>query len=122
MSRNFKENLKYLSIGAVAGMINGFFGAGAGLVLVPLMTYVGKLDSKKSHATTLACVLFMCVSGSVIYFVNKVIDYKLILICVIGSVIGALVGSKLLKNLKNNIIDLIFAIALICAGICMIIF
>ena len=32
---------------------------------------VGKDDSKKSHATTLACVLVMCVASSVIYFLKN---------------------------------------------------
>ena len=116
------KNIKFIVCGIIAGVINGFFGAGAGLILVPLMSGVGKLDSKKSHATTLSCVLTMCICGSFVYFFNNVIDYKLTIFCIVGSVIGSLIGTKLLKNLKNNIIDLIFSIALIGAGICMILF
>ena len=114
--------LKLFGVGTVAGFINGFFGAGGGLLLVPMIAYAEKADSKTAHTTTLGCVLFMCVASSIIYFIKKEFDYKLILVCVIGSVIGSLIGTKLLKKLKNNIIDLVFAIVLVIAGVCMIIF
>ena len=70
----------------------------------------------------LACVLFMCVSSSVFYFIKNEVDFKLVLVCGVGSVIGSLVGTKLLKKLKNNVIDLIFSVVLIVAGVCMIVF
>lgn len=114
--------LKLVGVGVLSGLINGFFGAGAGLLLVPLITYVKKDESKMAHATTLVCVMFMCVASSIIYYVKKQIDYKLILVCGIGSLIGSLIGTKLLKKLKNNIIDLVFSCVLVIAGICMIIF
>ncbi|MBR7172358.1 MAG: sulfite exporter TauE/SafE family protein [Clostridia bacterium] len=118
----FFDILKLVGVGVVSGIINGFFGAGGGLLLVPLISFVQKDNSKKAHATTLVCVMFMCIASSVIYFLKKQIDYKLVLVCGIGSLIGSLVGTKLLKNLKNNIIDLVFSGVLILAGVCMIIF
>lgn len=118
----FLDILKLVGVGIVAGFINGFFGAGGGLLLVPMISFVQKDDSKTAHATTLACVLFMCITSSVIYFVKNELDYKLILVCLIGSLIGSFVGTKLLKKLKNNIINLIFSVVLVVAGVCMIIF
>lgn len=118
----FLDILKLVGVGIVAGFINGFFGAGGGLLLVPMISFVQKDDSKTAHATTLACVLFMCIASSVIYFVKNELDYKLILVCLIGSLIGSFVGTKLLKKLKNNVIDLIFSVVLVVAGVCMIIF
>ena len=114
--------LLLVGVGLFAGFINGFFGAGGGLLLVPMITFVAKDDSKKAHATTLACVMFMCLASSIIYLVKKQLNFKLILVCLIGSLIGALIGTKLLKNLKNNIIDLVFSLVLVVAGVCMIIF
>lgn len=122
-----EKNLKILSIvklvlvGIVAGFINGFFGAGGGLLLVPMIHYFCKQDSKVAHATTLVCVMFMCVSSSVLYIVKKQVDYTLFLCCSVGSVIGSLVGVKLLKKLKNSIIDLVFSFVLIAAGVLMIV-
>ena len=118
----FFDILKIVGIGIVSGLINGFFGAGGGLLLVPMISFVEKDDSKIAHATTLACVLFMCIASSVVYFIKGQIDYKLILVCGIGSLIGSLIGTKLLKKLKNNIIDLVFSVVLMIAGVFMILF
>ena len=64
-NKNF-EILKLLLVGAVAGFVNGFFGAGGGLLIVPMLSLICGLDSKVAHATTLASVLLMCVSSSVV--------------------------------------------------------
>lgn len=125
MKQKTKSILKIfelIGVGIVAGFINGFFGAGGGLLLVPMIAYAGKDDAKTAHATTLMCVLFMCISSSVFYFIKKQLDFKLIILCGIGSIIGSLIGTKLLKKLKNKVIDLVFAIILMIAGVCMIIF
>lgn len=120
--KNFFDILKLAGVGIVAGFINGFFGAGGGLLLVPMINYVQKDESKVAHATTLACVLFMCLASSIFYFVKKQVDFNLILFCSIGSVVGGVVGTKLLKKLKNNVIDLIFSVVLVIAGVSMIVF
>ena len=114
--------LSLIGVGLFAGFINGFFGAGGGLLLVPLISMVQKDESKIAHATTLGCVLVMCLSSSIIYFVKKQIDFELLLFCGIGSVVGSVVGTMLLKKLKNNVIDLVFSFVLIVAGISMIVF
>jgi hypothetical protein len=113
---------KLFGVGTIAGLVNGFFGAGGGLLLVPMIEKTRGVSPKVSHATTLGCVMFMCISSSIIYFVKKQFDFNVILACAIGSVFGSLIGTKLLKNLKNNIIDLVFAIVLVISGIFMIIF
>ena len=119
---SFKKILIFIIVGLVAGFVNGFFGAGGGLVLVPMITFLAKIDQKKAHATTMFCVLFMCLCSSVVYVVNGWVDYMLVLYCLIGGIVGSLIGTFLLQKLKNNVIDLLFSIALLCAGIFMIVF
>lgn len=117
-----KRGLKLIIIGVISGVINGFFGAGGGLVIVPMLKKFDTKNSKIVHATTLGCVMFMCLSSSVVYFLNDCIDFKLVLFCLIGSLIGSFVSVKLLKNLKNIYIDLIFSCVLIIAGLSLIFF
>ncbi len=116
------KNLVLSLVGIVSGFINGFFGAGGGLLLVPMISYVSGDDSKRAHATTLGCVLFMCIASSIIYLTKKQYEIKFVVVCMIGSILGSIVGTKLLKKLKNKVIDLIFAFILIIAGVFMIIF
>ena len=115
----FKKIIILIGVGLVGGVINGLFGAGAGLLLVPLIKLVGKIDEKKTHATTLSCVMLMCVVNAIVFFINKQIDFGLTLWCLIGSLIGAIVGTFLLQKFKNKIISLIFSCILILSGVLM---
>lgn len=114
-----KQTLILLSVGLGSGLINGLFGAGSGLLLVPLIKLVTKLEDKKVHATTLSCVMLMCVVSSVVYFVNGQVDYGLTLWCLIGSLCGAIIGTFVLQKLKNKIISLMFSGVLVIAGVMM---
>lgn len=116
-----KQSLILLCIGLGGGVINGLFGAGAGLLLVPMIKLASHLDEKKVHATTLSCVMLMCVVSSVIFLINKQVDFKLTGLCLIGSLIGAILGTVLLQKFKNKIINLIFSCLLIVAGVLMIV-
>ena len=116
-----KQTLLLCGVGVLGGVINGLFGAGAGLLLVPLIKLVAKLDEKKVHATTLGCVMFMCVASSIVFLINKQVDFNLTLWCFIGSLIGAILGTFLLQKFKNKVINLIFSVLLITAGVLMIV-
>ena len=116
-----KEIFMLGGAGFLSGIVNGFFGAGSGLILVPLIKIIYKLDEKQTHATTLVCVMFSCLFTAGVYIIKKQVDWSLILWCLIGSVIGGLIGTVCLKNLKNSVIDLLFSLVLIVAGVLMII-
>ena len=114
-----KQVLFLMGVGLVGGVVNGLFGAGAGLLLVPLISVTSKLEEKKTHATTLACVMLMCVVSSIVFIVNKQVDYKLTMWCLFGSIAGAILGTFLLQKFKNRVINLIFSAILIIAGVLM---
>lgn len=118
----WKQIILLVLVGVFGGVVNGMFGAGAGLLLVPLIQLVSKLDEKKVHATTLGCVLLMCIASSIVFFVNKQIDFKLVMWCFIGSLAGAILGTFLLQKFKNKVINIIFSSLLIVAGVLMIVF
>lgn len=116
-----KQVLLLICVGVFGGLVNGLFGAGAGLLLVPLIKLVTKLDEKKIHATTLASVMLMCIASSVVFFVHKQINFKLTVWVLIGSLGGAILGTFLLQKFKNKIINLIFSCLLVVAGVLMIV-
>ena len=103
-------------------MINGLFGAGAGLLLVPMINLASGLEEKKVHATTLACVMLMCVVSSIVFLFNHQVDFSLTGLCLIGSIAGAILGTFLLQKFKNRVINIIFSLLLICAGVMMFVF
>ena len=50
------KSLKLIIIGLASGLLNGFFGAGGGIMAVPLLQKAG-VPTEKSHATSIAVIL-----------------------------------------------------------------
>ena len=58
---------KCLLAGLAAGFINGFFGAGGGMVLVPLLIWLVGLPDKLAFSSAISIILPLCVVSLVIY-------------------------------------------------------
>ena len=66
---------KYLTAGALAGLINGFFGAGGGIVLTPLLlSWIG-LESKKAFATSVFIILPISAVSAALYLWQGRVDF-----------------------------------------------
>ena len=107
-----KELVKKILIGIVAGFISGLFSTGGGLILVPAFSYLLGLDSVKSRATSILCILPMVITTSFFYAKNNYIDWKIGGLCAVGGMIGSYVGSKILNKIPNYILKIAFAIFL----------
>lgn len=54
--------------GGAAGLVNGFFGGGGGMVLVPLLAGKCGLERRSAFASSVAIILPLCALSAVIYF------------------------------------------------------
>lgn len=86
--------MKKLLIGLMAGIISGLFASGGGLILVPIYTYIFKLDERNARATSLFCILPMVITIAIIYSRNNYIDINLGIKCAIGGIVGGIIGRK----------------------------
>lgn len=105
--------LKKILIGTIAGLINGFFASGGGMILVPAFYYILKLNEVESRATSVFCILPMVLVSSIFYYKNNYMDWKLGIMCAIGGIIGGIIGSKLLKKVDEKYLKISFIIFLI---------
>lgn len=104
------------------GFINGFFGGGGGLICVPTLEKIYKLDTKTAHATTVSIMLPLSIVSSIIYIIgNPNINFAYAGIVTVGSILGGLVGAFALKKCRGAFIRWMFIIILFVAGIRMII-
>ena len=55
-----KEKIGYILAGTVAGAVNSLLGAGGGMILVPLLTLLGKLEDEKVFPTSVAIIFPIC--------------------------------------------------------------
>ncbi len=108
----------FLSLGGAAiGFINGYFGAGGGMLAVPLLKHASKLSIKQAHATAIAVILPLSVVSSIVYVKSGAFDSNIFSPVLIGTIIGGVIGALLLNVLQNKIISTIFYLVMLIAGV-----
>lgn len=112
--------LKKISIGVISGVISGLFAAGGGMIVVPALIHIFKLEDAKTRATSVFAILPMVVVSGLFYYKNDYIDWNLGIKCAIGGIIGGIIGAKLLKKMSSKTLRILFIIFLAYTSIKMI--
>lgn len=113
--------IKKLSLGIIAGFISGLFAAGGGMIVVPALVHIFKLDEAEARATSVFAILPMVITSGIFYYSNNYVDWTIGIKCAIGGIIGGIIGSKLLKKLSDKVLKMIFIVFLMYVSIKMII-
>ncbi|MBQ2390482.1 MAG: sulfite exporter TauE/SafE family protein [Clostridia bacterium] len=102
--------------GFLIGVVNGLFGAGGGMIAVPLLKSCGA-DQKQAHAGSLAIILPLSVVSAIIYSFNENVDFSLSLKLIPFGIIGSLLGTFIMKKIDPAWLKRIFALVMIYSGI-----
>ena len=121
MKSNLKTVLIAIGAGLFIGFVNGFLGAGGGMLLVPILTLLLKMESKVAHSTAVFVIAPICLISGVTYIIKGVVDWQILLPVAIGTAIGGVVGTFLLKKLKSDVINIIFWCVMIFSGVWMLV-
>ena len=74
--------------GGAAGLVNGFFGGGGGMVLVPLLAGKCGLERRSAFASSVAIILPLCALSAVIYFARGQLELLTALPYLLGGLLG----------------------------------
>ena len=85
-----KERLGLIIAGAGAGLVAGLFGAGGGLVLVPLLGLLTELSDREIFAASLSMILPVCLVSIAVTAMTAGIDVASALPYLPGSALGGL--------------------------------
>ncbi len=107
--------------GALIGIINGFFGGGGGMVVVPLLNKVFGLEQKKAQATALFVILPISLISTIVYLCFNSINFATGWPVILGIVGGGVLGATLLNKLNNKVIKGVFIFFMLLGGIGMLI-
>lgn len=100
MKKQLQKYGKYLS-GALAGVVNGAFGAGGGMVLLPLLSATTDLKQHELFASSVCIILPMSLVSAGAYllrggsFAAEAVPYLL------GGALGGIAAGLLLKRLPT---------------------
>ena len=84
---------KYLGSGLAglgAGAVNGLFGAGGGMVLVPLLTGLTRLDDDEVFPSSVSIILPICLVSLTVTWNSSALDWPAALPYLIGSAAGGI--------------------------------
>ena len=112
-----KQRLKYLTIGALYGAANGFFGSGGGLFLVPLLSGWTKLSQKQAFATSVAVVFFLSAVSTGFYLYRGTVSLPLAAPYLIGGFLGGIVSGLVFHRISASLLRRLFGLLLIWGGI-----
>ena len=85
-----KSKFGVVLAGASAGLVAGLFGAGGGLVLVPLLTLMTDVDEDSVFASSVSIILPICLTSIAVTALSSGIALRPALPYLVGSVIGGL--------------------------------
>lgn len=110
------NKFKYKMVGLIAGLFNGMFGAGGGMMVVPMLENSG-INPKKSHATSIVIIASLSVFSLIGYFFGGHLNFYDTLGYIPSGIVGVFVGSWLLKKIKTDFLRRIFGLIMIISSI-----
>ena len=117
MKKQRSKTLWYALAGAAAGVVNGFFGGGGGMALVPLLAGKCGLSQRKAFATSVAVIAPLCALSAGIYWFRGDLDLAAALPYLAGGLAGGLIGGRVFKRLSMTWLRRGFALLLIYGGV-----
>ena len=104
-------------VGIAAGFLSGMFGVGGGILIVPGLVLVAKMDQRIAHGTSLAAVLPISASSLMSYWAHDHVDWRVGACLAVGALAGALIGTRLLHVLPHRTLAIGFATLLVVTAV-----
>ena len=104
---------KSIIAGGLAGLLNGLFGAGGGLVLVPLLINWLKLEEKQAFATSIAIILPLSIVSFVLFCVQGGNVWHDALPYLLGGIVGGGLSTILFRKISAVWLHRLFGILIL---------
>ncbi len=102
--------------GLAAGAVNGLFGAGGGIVLLPLLSRWCGLGEKECFATALGILLPLSALSAILWLGREPVAFSAALPYLLGGVLGGFLAGKWMKKLPAVWLRRAFALLLLVSG------
>lgn len=107
---------KYAVSGAAAGAANGLFGAGGGMILVPLLTRWAGLEDRDAFATSISIIAPMCLVSMAVYWHQGSLAIMEALPYLAGGFLGGLLGGVLFRRIPTKLLHRALGLLIVYGG------
>ena len=95
-----RHKFRLSAAGGIAGLINGLFGAGGGMVLVPMLSSKTGLSEQERFAASIAIITPLCVI-SLLFSLPWNLSLQQLLPYLVGSAVGGITAGLLGKKIPT---------------------
>ncbi|HXW01845.1 MAG TPA: sulfite exporter TauE/SafE family protein, partial [Candidatus Nitrosotenuis sp.] len=106
------ENLWLIPLGFIAGVVGSIIGLGGGIIIVPVLTFLGVAPTIAASSSLFAA-FSNSVASTVSYAKQKRIDYKIGLKLGLMSIPGTILGAFATAEVTPAIFKILFGIVLV---------
>lgn len=112
-----KINWKAGLCGAAAGVANGLFGAGGGMLLIPLLQKNKLLDERELFASAIAVMLPVSIVSFLIYYLHGSVALTGAGGYLLGGLVGGVIGGLLYRRVPTKFLHKALGIFILWGGI-----
>jgi hypothetical protein len=103
----------YLLIGLTAGILSGLFGIGGGVIIIPSLLLLAKMQPATATGTSLGAMLLpVGILGAIQYYRKGDLQVSVAILLALGLLIGAGLGANLALRLSSRALQRAFAVFL----------
>jgi uncharacterized membrane protein YfcA len=102
---------------ALAGLIGSLTGLGGGVVLIPLLTLIFKVDIHYAIGTSLISVIATSSGAAAAYVKEGITNIRLGMFLELATTVGAITGAILAKHVSTSVIAIVFGIILLLSAL-----
>ena len=110
-----KKFLKPIFTGIAVGVVNGTFGAGGGMIAVPLLKRHG-LNQKLAQSNAIAIILPITIISAILYILKGNVALTDSFGFIPTGILGSVIATFALEKFSNKILQKTFGIFMIYAG------
>ena len=103
--------------GVAAGAVNGLFGAGGGMVLVPLLVKLSDLEEDSIFPSSVCIILPVCLISLLFSFRRDLLDLYTTILYLLGSAFGGILAGIFGKRIPTLWLHRTLGILIIWGGI-----
>ena len=112
-----KHSLGLILAGIGAGAVNGLFGAGGGMVLVPLLGLLTDLEDREVFPASVSIIAPVCIVSLAITWQSRTTPWDIALPYLLASAIGGIAAGFLAKKVPTLWLHRLLGILILWGGL-----